>query len=305
MSSIVTGGSGFIGSHLMDALPGAVNVDKKIGKDIMGEVAISHGDTVYHLAALADIVPSIDDPVSYYYTNVTGTLKILELARHAGVKRFIYAASSSCYGMNGGISGIIDCRYPYALTKYLGEQLVMHYAQVYGMSCISLRLFNVYGLRQRTTGSYGAMFGTFLAQIANGKPITIVGDGTQKRDFIHVSDVVRALIKAGESGKVGIYNVGTGNPISVNEIVATLSSIVGRDFAIERLPKRPGEPDVTCADISSTMQDLDWWPSVSIREGIRELLEHLDDWKDAPVWDAESIGKATEGWFRHLGGISA
>lgn len=302
---IVTGGAGFIGSHLVDALKAAGrqvmvidNKDNPSG-DIRKQQPIPQDiDRIFHLAALADIVPSIENPVEYYDVNVNGTFMALETARRYGAK-IIYAASASCYGSNPIAPTIEEHTrtpaYPYALTKYLGEQLIMHWSKVYKIPAVSLRLFNVYGTRSRTTGTYGAMFGTFLAQIANDKPITIVGDGTQQRDFVHVSDVARAFIKAADSDRNGIYNVGSGNPVSINAIADLLG-------AQERvyLPKRPGEPDVTCADIHKIERELEWQPQVSIEEGIKELLANIGYWKDAPVWSADSIKEATKGWFECL-----
>lgn len=307
---IITGSAGFIGSHLMDALSCAITLDLKLGNDIREPVDFSHWgygqfgeiDTVYHLAALADIVPSIENPRDYFETNVTGTLNVLEAARKVGCKKFVYAASASCYGddisydfKNGSNENdICNPRYPYALTKYLGEQLVMHWSRVYKIPAISLRLFNVYGLGQRTSGSYGAMFGTFLAQKVNGKPLTIIGDGKQERDFVHVSDVVDAFIKAGNSKHQGIYNVGTGSPESIEYI----AKLIGGE--IVHIPKRPGEPDTTCADIKKIKCDLNWYPKVGIEDGVRELLQHLDDYKTAPLWSPEKIAEATKPWFDAL-----
>lgn len=302
---IVTGGLGFIGSHLVDALRSAGRevfiIDNK--HDPLNDIRLNlplpqKVDRIFHLAALADIVPSIENPTLYYDTNVTGTLMALETARRYNA-RFIYAASASCYG-NKPVTPTPECntcdpQYPYALTKRLGEEMVLHWSKVYKIPAISLRLFNVYGTRSRTNGTYGAMFGTFLAQMANNKPITIVGDGTQKRDFIHVSDVVKAFIKAADSDGNGVYNVGSGKPVSVNEI----ADILGAGDRIY-LPKRPGEPDVTCADIHKITRELDWKPSVDIKDGIADLLANIEYWKDAPVWDAENIGRATKRWFECL-----
>ena len=190
-----------------------------------------------------------------------------------------------------------DPRYPYALTKYLGEQLVMHWAQVYRLPAISVRFFNVYGPRARTSGTYGAVFGVFLAQLLAGKPLTIVGDGTQTRDFTFVSDVVDALITAAESDKTcEIYNIGSGQPVSVNELVRLLGSPPS-----VHIPKRPGEPDCTWADISKIRRDLGWEPKVGFDEGVRVMRENIDYWRDAPVWTASRIAEATSDWFRFLG----
>ena len=193
---------------------------------------------------------------------------MLEAARRHGVKRFVYVASSSCYGIPAHYptaeTAPADPRYPYALTKYLGEQLVMHWAQVYRLPAVSLRFFNVYGPRARTSGTYGAVFGVFLAQLLAGEPLTVVGDGEQTRDFTFVSDVVDALLTVAESDKIGeIYNVGSGQPVSVNELVRLL----GRRLRCVS-PKRPGEPDCTWADISKNSHDLGWEPKVDFAEGV-------------------------------------
>jgi UDP-glucose 4-epimerase len=165
---------------------------------------------------------------------------------------------------------------------------------VYKLSAISLRLFNVYGLRARTSGTYGAVFGVFLAQKKAGMPLTIVGDGNQTRDFTNVKDVVEAIYLALISDKQGTYNVGTGNPVSVNKI----AELIGGEKVF--IPKRPGEPDSTHADVSKIAKDLDWKSEISIENGVSEMIVNIEDWEGAPVWDAESIDKATKNWFRYL-----
>jgi UDP-glucose 4-epimerase len=256
---------------------------------------------VFHLAARADIVPSIQLPEAYFRANVDGTFAVLEAVRQHGVRRMIYVASSSCYGIPSIYptpeTTPAEPKYPYALTKYLGEQMVVHWAQLYGLSAVSVRFFNVYGPRARTSGTYGAVFGVFLAQLLAGKPLTIVGDGTQTRDFTFVSDAVDALVVAIERGKPGeIYNVGSGEPQSVNELVRLLGSPPTLP-----LPKRPGEPDCTWADITKIRSELGWRPSVNFAAGVRVMLDNIDYWRDAPVWTTERIAEATSDWFRHLG----
>ncbi len=260
-------------------------------------------DCVFHLAGLADIVPSIQRPLEYHRSNVDGTVSVVEAARKAGVRRFIYAASSSCYGIPDSYPtsemAEIRAQYPYALTKYLGEKIALHWAHVYGLEVVSLRLFNVYGPRSRTSGTYGAVFGVFLAQKLAGKPFTVVGDGTQRRDFTFVTDVVDAFIQAADSEVTGeVFNVGSGESYSINRLVELLGG------AVVHVPKRPGEPDCTLADTEKTTRVLGWQPRVSFEEGVRILLDNISYWREAPVWDAESISEATRDWFTHLGGPS-
>ena len=325
MKSVVTGGAGFIGSNLIDELvrldheiividnlsTGRLsNLDKVKNKIKFINIDISNNeesihkyfknvDWVFHMAGLADIVPSITNPKSYFQSNVKGTLNVLEASKKAKIKKFIYAASASCYGIPEKYptdeKSKIDPQYPYALTKFLGEQLVMHWAKVYAMPNVSLRFFNAYGPRSRTTGVYGAVFGVFLAQKLAGKPLTIVGDGTQTRDFIHVYDLVNAIIIAVQKGKQGeIYNVGNGKEISVNLI----ADIIGGDKV--SVPKRPGEPDRSLADISKIKAQFNWQPKISIKEGIEMLLKDISNWKEAPVWTPETIREATQSWFELL-----
>ena len=212
----------------------------------------------------------------------------------------LMCSSSSCYGIPDFFptpeTSEISPQYPYALTKRLGEELVLHWGSTYNLPVISLRFFNVYGPRSRTSGTYGAVFGVFLAQKLSNKPYTIVGDGTQTRDFTFVTDVADAILTAGESNISGeIYNVGSGKTISVNRIVELLDG--PRVF----IPKRPGEPDCTFADIQKIKQELKWRPRVPIEDGVQELLENIDYWSSAPVWDPNSIKLATKDWFKYLG----
>jgi UDP-glucose 4-epimerase len=162
---------------------------------------------VFHFAGKGDIVPSIEQPHEYMSVNVMGTVAALEGARWAGVRKFVYAASSSCYGLADELptteTAPIRAEYPYALSKYLGEQATFHWAKVYRLPALSLRMFNVYGPRSRTTGAYGAVFGVFLAQKLAGTPFTVVGDGTQTRDFVFVTDVARAFLAGAESDQTG------------------------------------------------------------------------------------------------------
>ena len=322
---LVTGGAGFIGSHLVDAALAVgcevvvmdnystgrpQNLDhiestalRVVDVDITEASAGAHYegiDTVFHLAALADIVPSIQRPIDYYRSNALGTACVVEAARRAGVRKLVYAASSSCYGIPDSYptreTAEARPQYPYALTKYLGELTVLHWAQVYGIPAVALRLFNVYGPRSRTSGTYGAVFGVFLAQKLAGRSYTVVGDGTQSRDFIYVTDVARAFIAAAESDVNGIaLNVGNSQPQTVNRLVELLGG------EVTHVPKRPGEPDVTWADSTRILNLLDWCPEVSFEQGVADMLANIDYWRRAPVWTPESIGEATVDWFRNLG----
>ncbi len=324
MKCLVTGGCGFIGSHLVDALLEAghqvtvldnMSTGRRSNLEHLGDIVrivecdiskpgewvreFAGCDWVFQLAALADIVPSIQQPEAYFKSNVDGTFYVLQAARAAGVKRFIYSASSSCYGIPDSYptpeSAEMRPQYPYALTKRLGEELVLHWAQVYKLPALSLRFFNVYGTRSRTSGTYGAVFGVFLAQKLAGKAFTVVGDGEQTRDFTYVTDVARALLSAAVSDRVGqVYNVGSGQTVSVNRLVELLG---GEKVNI---PERPGEPRCTFADISKIRTELDWNPQVSIEEGVRMVLENIEYWRQAPVWTPDSIAEATTDWFRYL-----
>ena len=249
-------------------------------------------------------MPSIEQPLEYHRANVDGTVSVLEAARAAGVGRFVYAASSSCYGIPDVYPTPENApprpQYPYALTKFLGEQYVMHWAQLYDMSCVSLRLFNVYGPRSRTSGTYGAVFGVFLAQKLAGKPFTIVGDGTQTRDFTFVSDVADAFVTAAASRISGeMMNVGSDNTYSVNRLIELLGG------EATHIPKRPGEPDCTFADTARIKSLLHWHPKVSFEEGVAKMIENIDYWRQAPVWTSTSIADATESWFKYLGRTGA
>lgn len=328
--AVVTGGAGFIGSHMVDLLlergfrvrivddlstgrrenlrdalgrPDCDLIQKDMCDLLRDPHLFSGADYVFHFGGLGDIVPSIEQPARYMRANVDGTLAVLEAARNAGVAKVLYAASSSCYGASPPLptaeGAPIDPEYPYALSKYLGELTALHWARVYRLPVVSMRMFNVYGPRVRTTGAYGAVLGVFLAQKLNGSPLTVVGDGTQSRDFVHVTDVTRAFLLAAESDAAGeIFNLGSGDPQTVNRLVELIGGPGGR---VVHVPKRPGEPDCTWADISKIERTLGWHPTVSLEAGVRELLENIEAWRDAPVWTPKAIEAATKTWFEYLG----
>jgi len=326
-TTVVTGGAGFIGSHMVDAL-----IDRGFAVRVIDNLAggreanLAHHRTnpdlvfdradirgldpdrnpfagaryVFHFAGIGDIVPSIEQPLEYMSTNVQGTVAVLECARAAKVKKCVYAASSSCYGLAEVPTREdhpIRPQYPYALSKYQGEQAAFHWHQVYGLPVNSIRIFNAYGTRSRTSGAYGAVFGVFLRQKLAGKPFTVVGDGTQTRDFLYVTDIAEAFFAAATTPRVGrVWNLGAGKPQSVNRLV----ELLGGDKIF--VPKRPGEPDCTFADIVRITTELGWQPSVSFEEGVGRILADIDYWREAPLWDPASIAKATETWFKFLGG---
>jgi UDP-glucose 4-epimerase len=323
--AVVTGGAGFIGSHMVDVLVDngfAVRViDNLVGgreanlshhahnKDVVfdeGDIRhiepkaalFSDARHVFHFAGIGDIVPSIERPADYMDTNVLGTVRVLECARAAGVEKLVYAASSSCYGLASVPTREdhpIQPQYPYALSKFQGEQAAFHWHKVYGLPVNSIRIFNAYGIRSRTSGAYGAVFGVFLRQKLAGAPFTVVGDGKQTRDFLYVRDVAEAFFAAATTAKTGeVWNLGAGKPQSVNRLVELLGG------PVTYMPKRPGEPDCTFADISKIQRDLGWTPKISFDDGVGRILANIDYWREAPLWDPASIAKATEAWFKFM-----
>ena len=327
---LVTGGAGFIGSNLVDALIADGNqvivldnlttgkrsqVNKKaklIKADIRNLQKIKpyfRGvDRVFHLAAIARIQPSIQNPVPTMDSNVLGTLNVLLAARDARVKRVIYSASSSSYGDQDTLplheEMVPSFKSPYALSKYVGEELCRLFTNLYGVETVSLRYFNVYGPRQLLSGAYATVIGIFLKQFRSGKPLTIVGDGGIQRDFTHVSDVVKANMLAAQSKKVGkgeVINIGAGRNYSINQVAGMILALGGREpvvgfqtrtAAIESaqpeailalatknnravyIPARPGETRRTLANNSKARDLLGWKPTVSLEEGLVKLDKH-------------------------------
>jgi UDP-glucose 4-epimerase len=324
-TAVVTGGAGFIGSHMVDLLL-ARGFEVRVIDDLSGghesnlahhgnnsDLTITRADIrnlkpgnelfagaryVFHFAGIGDIVPSIERPIDYMDINVQGTVRVLECARAAGVEKFVYASSSSCYGLAATPTREdhpIAPQYPYALSKYQGEQAVFHWHQVYNLPVNAVCIFNAYGTRVRTTGAYGAVFGVFFRQKLAGKPFTVVGDGTQLRDFIYVTDVASAFLAAAETPVCGErFNIGAGRPQSINHLV----ELIGGDVVY--IPKRPGEPDCTFADIAKAKQMLGWRPAVPFEEGVARMMAEIEHWRNAPLWDPDSIANATKTWFTYL-----
>lgn len=316
---LVTGGSGYKGvklvKRLVDEGYDVINLDlnyfgnyfiksshiKNYKLDIL-QIQKLNLKNVYaciHLACIAND-PMVDlNPSLSWETSALGTKLLMDHLIKYKVKKIIYAASSSCYGIPNNYPTTetekIKPEYPYALTKHLGEQILMHYAKIYNIQVTSLRLFNVYGTRSRTSGTYGAMFGVFLAQKLKNKPLTVVGNGRQKRDFTFISDVVEAFYKVMRSKKnLQIFNIGSGSSVSVNTIVKLLGC------KKINIPKRPGEPDITFANIKKFKHEFNWKPKVTIRQGIINIVKEINYWKSAPVWTPKKIKTATKDWFKYL-----
>lgn len=324
-TALVTGGAGFIGSHMVDLLVkkkiqvividnlqtghlrNLKHLDKNSYKFINSDIKnlrkklknYNNIDVIYHFAGLGDIVPSINNPEIYFETNVNGTLQVLEFMKEKKIRKLCYAASSSCYGLTKTYPTQEDTAcipaYPYAFTKYIGEKLCMHWKNIYNLNITSLRIFNAYGRRARTTGAYGAVFGVFFKQKLSNIPLTVVGNGRQKRDFIHVLDVVEAFYKASiKKTKSDIFNVGTGSPVSINYLVKMLSE------KKVYIPKRPGEPDHTWADSSRLRSETGWYPKIKFEDGVKEMIQNIYEWYDAPLWTPKSIKIETKNWFKYL-----
>ncbi len=324
-TSLVTGGAGFLGSHMVDFLLKkkhkvivvddlstgikenlSHNLNNKnfffIKKNIqnfkLSDLKNKKVDYIFHFAGRAAIVPSIVNPSLYFNTNVFGTLNLLENFRKLKIKKFVYAASSSCYG-NAKVptneNNTISLLHPYAASKYYGEQLCMHWNNVYKMPINSIRIFNAYGTRVSFNQGYGAAFSIFLKQKLEKKPLTIVGNGKQKRDFIFATDLAKAFYLSAKSKYSGeIYNLGTGKPTSVNKIAKLIG---GKKINI---PRRPGEPNITQANINKIKKHLRWKPKVSISNGTASMIKNINFWKKGKLWTKSTIMKETKEWFKIL-----
>ena len=316
MRCLVTGGAGFIGSNLVDRLiDGGHDVvvidDLSAGKEenvnskaefykynittniLLSDVSSStyknHDwkkykyDVVFHLAALARVQPSIDDPIEYHKVNVNGTLNMLKFCVDTGVKRFVYSSSSSVYGDTKYVptseASTLNPMSPYALHKLIGEQYCKLFSELYGLETVCLRYFNVYGERQPLEGAYSLVTGIFINQILNKKPLTINGSGKQRRDFTYVGDVADANIKASlVSTKLNgdIFNIGNGSNRSVNELAVMMVGLPNHAGAYPRTHRPPViEPEETLADNFKAWEILRWKPSTTVEEWFKKNKEEL------------------------------
>mgnify|MGYP005812579363 CR=1 FL=1 len=304
MAVAVFGGAGFIGSNLVDELlvqgfevtvmdnlsEGKLdNLERWRGhrklEFVKGDIrdydlvrrVCDHKSWVFHLAAMSRIQPSIKDPLEAMSINIMGTANIMEACRQGGVQRVVYSASSSAYGrknapraLDVGLTEDLpkDCNSPYSFSKLTGEEIVEFYRTMYGISTVSLRYFNVYGPRHQETGSYATVIAIFRKQVREGRPMTVVGDGTQRRDFTFVSDVVRAnMMAAMNRDAYGVLNVGTGVNYSINEV----AELIAPGHPVEFIPPREGEYPVTKANIEKIKDILGWKPLLSFKEGLAVL----------------------------------
>ena len=288
---LVTGGAGFIGSHLVSELikqglevrvldnlsqgnkswvsDRAEFIKGDITDLEMCKISCEDMDGIFHLAAMSRVAPSINKFEYCTDQNIIGTQNILIASRDSSVKKLIYTGSSSYYGNltpPQSENFLPDCLNPYALSKYVGEQFSEMFTRIYNLETLSLRLFNVYGPRQPRVGPYALVIGIFLEQLQNGKSLTIHGDGSQRRDFIHVKDVVCALIKAMESDAKGmVLNIGSGANYSIQEI----ANIISLDQTY--YPRREGDADETLADIKLVKNIIGWRPNIDLEQGLKEL----------------------------------
>jgi UDP-glucose 4-epimerase len=301
---LVTGGAGFIGSHLVEALTAAGrrvrvldNLDtgrrdnlahlSPAPEFIEGDVAdpaaaaraAEGAGVVFHLAALASVQRSVEAPADSHRACATGTLHVLDAARRAGARRLVYAGSSSAYGVPAGEVQHEDDPLrplsPYAAAKLAGEMYAEAFASSYALETVRLRFFNVFGSRQRADSPYSGVIALFTAALTAGRSPTVFGDGLQSRDFVYVSDVVGALMKAAEAPGVSgrVYNVGTGRATTVLDLVGTLNKLMGKSVAPTLAPARAGDVRHSRANIDRARRELGYEPVVSFEEGLARTLE--------------------------------
>jgi len=310
--SLVTGGAGFIGSHLVEELarrgrPVRVFDDFSTGlrsnlrkldpqpELVEGSLtdptalarAVHGAGTIYHLGALASVARSVENPAASHAACATGTLNLLDAARKAGVRRIVYAASSSAYGGVSSAAGQSEMSLPaalspYAAAKLAGEMYMQAFAATYGLETVRLRFFNIFGPRQRADSPYSGVIALFTAAMARGDAPTVNGDGLQSRDFTYVGNVVQALLKAAEAPEVSgnVYNVGTGQSVTVLDLIESLNGILGTDVTPNFGPSRTGDVRFSRADIRRTRADLGYEPDVGFEDGLNKTV----------AWYLKSVG---------------
>ena len=312
--NLVTGGGGFIGSHLVEALlqagrhvrvfddfstglrtnlahldPAPEIVEGSLTDPAAVAQAVEGVRVVYHLGALASVARSVENPIATHAACATGTLNLLDAARKTGVRRVVYAASSSAYGGASGEGGQTEdqpvaAKSPYAAAKLAGELYLQAFAHTYGLETVRLRFFNIFGPRQRSDSPYSGVIALFIASMSEGRIPTIHGDGSQSRDFTYVANAVQAMMKAAVAPDVSgnVYNVGTGRSITILQLVEALNRIFGTKLEPQFVPTRAGDVKYSLADISRTRADLGYDPAVNFEDGLKRTVE----------WYLKSVGKA-------------
>ena len=301
---LVTGGAGFIGSHIAEALRARGDQVRVVDSLITGHrknlahlpgIDFVHGDlaewdvacrameggieVVYHQAAIPSVPRSVSDPITSHRANVDATLNVLVAARDAGVRRVVYAASSSAYGNAAALAKREDLPNaplsPYALQKLVGEQYMQMFTQLYGLETVSIRYFNVFGPRQDPSSPYSGVISLFTSALVEGRAPTIYGDGEQTRDFTYIANVVDGVMKAASAPGVAgeVINVATGGSVSLNQLFRALASLIGCDVAPVYAEPRAGDVRNSQADITKARRLLGYEPSVSFDEGLRLTLE--------------------------------
>ena len=302
MKFLITGGAGFIGSHLADALAGShelVIIDDLANGKLenirhlveSGAVSFIRGsvtdpsllkecmegvDGVFHEAALVSVLRSVKDPVSTNEANVTGTLRVLVAARDAGVKAVVFASSSSVYGDSPALPKREDMqpvpKSPYAISKAAGEHYMRVFSELYGIRTVSLRYFNVFGPRQDPNSAYAAVIPRFITRVLRGEPLVVHGDGGQTRDFTYVRDVVQGNLRAMESGAQGVFNLACGERNSILDLARTIMAITGKEVPVHHEETRPGDIRDSLADISAARGRLKYAPGYNLRTGLEETV---------------------------------
>lgn len=325
--TLVTGGAGFIGSHLVDDLvrggqsvrvlddfstglrsnlthhAGKIDVvDGSLTDTAAVERATKGVRTIYHLGALASVARSVETPAVSHAACATGTVLLLDAARKSGVKRVVYAASSSAYGGSTGDGGQTEdqlpvAKSPYAAAKLAGELYMQAFAATYGLETVRVRFFNIFGPRQRADSPYSGVIALFTAAMARGEAPTVHGDGLQSRDFTFVANAVQALRKAADAdagvASGNVYNVGTGRSVTVLDLVNALNVILGKNLAVTHAPTRAGDVKFSRADISRTRRDLGYDPTVTFEDGLRQTVQwYLDQKRDVVPVNSVSGKKA-------------